>query len=281
MHQSGNTLRLLHREPIIMTEFTGRLANAPVVYVLAQIRFTAVLQMIEYIPAIQEALRGSYPRYEQQQLATLDINADDGSARPSISNRWIFNDKSEEFGFIIDQSSIVFHTSSYVDFPDFQQRLLAGVKVVQELVNIPLIERVGLRYIDLIMPVDGEHVDQYVEPSFRGFSLAGVGLEDESAQQIVGGKTGMGQLVVRFSTGKHAMPLPPDLMALGLQTKRRPNPTIVSTIMDTDHYAQRSIDFSLVELTELLNALQEPIGNVFKSAITEHAVERWRQEYEQ
>ena len=46
--------------------------------------------------------------------------------------------------------------------------------------------------------------------------------------------------------------------------------------MDTDHFAEKNIDFDINLLTRLIDELQSPIASVFKSAITDHAVEQWR-----
>lgn len=259
-----------------MTDFTGRLTHAPVVYVLAQIRFSAVLKIEEYVPAIQEALRADYPRYEKQQIATIEIGSPGASATPTMANRWVFKDKSQQFGFILDQSSLVFHTSNYVDFPHFRDKLLDGARVIQEIVNIPLIERVGLRYIDLIMPANDEPLERFVKPELLGFSLTDLGLKTELNQQVVSSKTDTGQLLVRFTKAQHTSALPADLAPTALQLKHTPDPTKESAIMDTDHFSEKNIDFDINLLTRLIDELQSPIGCVFKSAITNHAVEQWR-----
>ena len=259
-----------------MTDFTGRLSKAPVVYVLAQIRFSAVLKMAEYIPAIQEVLRGNYPRYEQQQAAMLQIGGQGIAATPQVAKRWVFEDKAQRCGFIIDQSSLVFHTSDYVDFPHFRDRLLEGVAIVQNIVNTPLIERVGLRYIDLIMPTDDEPIEHYMKPELVGFSLGPLGLKNEINQQLVNARTEAGQLWIRFTKAMHASPLPPDLGSVALQLKHTPSDDIESAIMDTDHFTEKSMDFDLEQLAAVIDALQVPIGDVFKAAITDHAVKQWR-----
>ena len=52
-----------------MADFQGRLANAPVVYVLCQIRFSPIEKMADYVPAIQEALRAEYPNLKENNSA--------------------------------------------------------------------------------------------------------------------------------------------------------------------------------------------------------------------
>ena len=39
-----------------------KLANAPIFYILGQIRFSPVLKMADFVPKIHERLRREYPR---------------------------------------------------------------------------------------------------------------------------------------------------------------------------------------------------------------------------
>ena len=259
-----------------MTESVGRLTSPPVVYVLGQIRFSAVLKMAEYIPAIQEALRTDYPRYEHQQVATVDIATAAGPPTQTISSRWTFQQKNQNFGFILDQSSLLFHTNSYLDFPDFRRRLLEGAAKVHEIVNIPLIERVGLRYIDQIVTATDEPLDRYVNSQLLGFSLYRLGLKSEVNQQVISGTTRVGRLLVRFTKARHSTALPPDLVATALPMRRTPDSSRDSAFLDTDHFVEKSIDFDVGGLTRLANEIQAPIGRVFKAAVTEYALEQWR-----
>lgn len=49
-----------------------KMENAPVYYVLAQVRFNAVLALEQYVPAIQDSLRKmGFPDYEKAVVATL------------------------------------------------------------------------------------------------------------------------------------------------------------------------------------------------------------------
>lgn len=259
-----------------MADFTGRLSNAPVVYVLTQIRFSAVLKMEEYVPAIQEELRRDYPRYEHHQIGTIEIGSQGPSASPATANRWVFRDKADTSGFILEQSSLVFHTSEYTDFPGFRDRLLKGASIVQNIVDISIIERVGLRYIDLVTPADDESLADYVVPGLLGFSLEAFDLKTDVNQQLVSARTKSGQMIVRFTRAKHTSPLPPDLSALALKVQRTPKATRESAILDTDHFTEKNVGFSNEWLSRIVTDLQAPVGDVFRAAITDYAVQKWR-----
>ena len=259
-----------------MTESVGRLTSPPVVYVLVQIRFSTVLKMAEYIPAIQEALRRHYPRYEHQQTVTVDIATAAGPPTQTISSRWTLQEKDQGFGFILDQSSLLFHTNSYLDFPDFRDRFLDGAVKIHDIVNIPLIERIGLRYIDLITTQNGEALDKYVNPQLLGFSLRDLKIGSEVNQQVISGTTKVGRLLVRFTRARHSTALPPDLVATALPMKRKPASTADSAFLDTDHFTEENIDFDVDELTKVTNRIQAPIGKVFRAAVTDYALNQWR-----
>lgn len=258
-----------------MAEFTGRLSNAPVVYVLTQIRFSAVLRMEEYVAEIQEELRGEYPRYEQQRIDTIEIGSQGPSATPGTANRWLFKDKTDVSGFVLDQSSLVFHTSHYTDFPDFKARVMAGASVVQGIANIPIIERVGLRYVDLITTGEDETLDQYVTPGLLGFSLNALDLKTNINQQLVSARTKAGHLIIRFTRGRLSSPLPPDLSMLAPKIQRTPKSNRDSAILDTDHFSEKNVDFTSDRLEKIVTDLQAPIGGIFKAAITDYAVRKW------
>ena len=261
-----------------MAEFAGRLANPPVIYVLTQIRFSAVLKMWEYVPAIQEHLRSDYPRYEQQQIETLEFVPPASAVAPvdNTASRWLFKDKAGVSGFILDQSSLVFHTSSYANFPDFKDRLLAGASIVQEIARIPIIERVGLRYVDLITPDDDETLGQYVVPGLMGFSIGSSDLKTDVNQQFINTRTKTGQLIVRFTRAKLSSPLPPDLSILAPKIQRKPKQSNVSAILDTDHVSDKDVDFDRDHLDKIVTDLQAPVADIFKAAVTDYAIDKWR-----
>lgn len=262
-----------------MAEFTGRLSNAPLVYVLTQVRFSAVLKMGEYVPAIQEHLRSDYPRYEQRQIEALELVPPAPSAAPVTNtvSRWLFKDRDDVSGFILDESSLVFHTSRYASFSEFKARLLSGAAIVQEAARIPMIERVGLRYVDLITPDDGETLDQYVSPGLMGFSIDTPDVKAYNTnKQFVNVKTKVGQLMLRFTRGQLSSPLPPDLAALAPKMRRKPKKSNVSAILDTDHFSDKGVNFNRDRLEKVVTDLHAPIAGIFKAAVTDYAVNKWR-----
>lgn len=258
-----------------MTEFTGRLSKAPVVYALCQIRFSPVLKMADYVSAIQDQLRERYPRFNAQVLNTIQIAGPAHSVAPAVVNRWIFNDKASCSGFILEPAALVFHTTAYADFSEFLSMTLMGLSAVQGIAKISLVERVGLRYIDLIVPLENAPLERYVQPALVGLSLHDLGMATETVQQFVSARTDAGKLFIKFSKGLHGESVPSDLLPLSLAMNRKPPQGAVSGILDTDHFTEEAFDFEIPRLESVIRQLKGPISQVFRAAITEYAVKQW------
>ena len=71
-------------------------------------------------------------------------------------------------GFILTASSITFHTTHYQTSNEFIPELLRGLKAVHEVVKLDHIGRLGLRYLDAVLPQLGENVDQYLADGLHG-----------------------------------------------------------------------------------------------------------------
>ncbi len=56
-----------------MSAALGRLPNAPLAYVLAQVRFEPFLEIEKHIPALQTSLRDPYPRFRQLEQVGFQV----------------------------------------------------------------------------------------------------------------------------------------------------------------------------------------------------------------
>src|SRR5712692_1802797 len=102
-----------------MAHFEGRLENAPVVYVLCQIRFSPVEKMADYVPAIQEALRAHYPNFQREQIGGVSLAANAQPVFVQNETRWRFETRDSLTGFMLSTNHLIAHTTNYVDSDDF------------------------------------------------------------------------------------------------------------------------------------------------------------------
>lgn len=264
-----------------MAHFEGRLDNAPVVYVLCQIRFSPVEKMADYVPAIQEALRSQYANFEREQIGGMSFAPNAQPVLVQNETRWRFETRDSQTGFILSTNQLITHTTRYVDSDDFRGRVVSGFRTVHELAKLSFIQRIGLRYIDLITPSTDDVVEDYIDPSLIGFRPNIRGLTSDVSQQFLRAKSNIGgapgTLLVKASRARHSSELPTDLLPISLQLKRKPSPEVESIFLDWDHYIeQTNLDPDPDLLASTLRELKAPIAAIFKAAITEHAVKRWR-----
>ena len=87
----------------------GRLSNAPLAYVLAQVRLLPVLDLDKHIPAIHSALRSTYPRYQAISQPYIQINNEHVVDISQQATRYEFASAENTEGLILHSTSIVFH----------------------------------------------------------------------------------------------------------------------------------------------------------------------------
>jgi uncharacterized protein (TIGR04255 family) len=188
---------------------------------------------------------------------------------------------SSQTGFVLSTNQLITHTTSYVDSDDFRERIVFGFRTLHEIAKLSFIQRIGLRYIDLITASADDAVEDYIDASLIGFRPSICGLTPDVSQQFLRAKSNIGgspgTLLVKVSRARHASDLPTDLLPISLQLKRKPSPEQESIFLDWDHYIeQTNLDPDPELLAATLRELKAPIATIFKAAITEHAVKRWR-----
>ncbi len=258
-----------------MTRSSGRLSHAPVVYALCEIRFSAVLKMAEYLPAIQEALRAKYPRFRHESMNTIEFALPTAGLTQRSESRWILNDADERNGYLIRQAAIVCHTTGYTDFGEFLERTLDGIQEVAKAASIAIVERVGLRYIDFIAPESGEDASTYLHAGLAGMSLQPLGFQQEAMQLLSSARTDAGRFVLKVFGGIHTQVVPGDLHPVTLKT-RAPQPDRQTILLDSDHFTEDGFSYELKRLESVIRQLHAPISQVFHAAITEHARNKWK-----
>ena len=253
-----------------------RLLNAPLVYVLAQVRTTPILKIADFVPEIQERLRKEYPRLNQQTTQALSFSP--GATTPTIDNlhRWEFMDKAGTTGFILDNASLVLHTTDYPTFEPFIERLREGLTVLGEVVGISLVERLGLRYVDLIQDENGAEIDKYVPESLRGIPLDDVSVDLAVTRTESKARTAVGQINVKYVQHAEGTALPADLMPLSLTFTKIPAKGKLFAHLDIDHFQTESIDFIPEDIVQRMWSLHDGTSKVFKAAVTGHALSKWR-----
>lgn len=84
-----------------------KLNNQPLVFVLAEFRFSEVLNMGNYLPEIQDILRKKYPYSEIRHGQKVNVLTDGGFEVQQVSE-WVFSSEKKDQAVILGINRIVF-----------------------------------------------------------------------------------------------------------------------------------------------------------------------------
>lgn len=254
-----------------------KLTNAPLSLVLCQVRFSPLLLMREYVPRIQDQLRqNGYPVNASATVKELQLTPG-GVARDR--EHWEFMSKDRRSSVVITEGFVVLQTTNYDDFETFIAQLKVMISTVNDTVGGLLVERIGLRYVDAIVPKAGESWRQYIQPTLHGFDSP-LFKESKTLQlhQTVA-ETDVGHIIVRLYQNLDAAVLPPDLgtgalKALATQAK----PGEVVTLVDVDNFTNfESREYDAKQFEAVAWKLKEGAYAVFADQIvTPQALEAWK-----
>lgn len=265
-----------------MAKTLGAWGNAPLAYVLAQVRTEQVADIKKYQPDIAGKLRALYPLQREQQGASLIATKSQVMFEPQQEKSWEFASPDNRTATIIRESGVVLHATSYIDSNDFLAKLHHVIKIFQETVPSVFVNRVGLRYIDFVIPPPGESPEQFVDRRLDVDLGASQGDGYLSTSVSIYPQL-EGQMILRYVRGSGQPELPPELSAFSLQrsskmdelNKEDKRPT---AIIDTD----RNMHFSPVQLLDAdkilstFRSMHDDISSLFsEKVITDHAKKYW------
>jgi uncharacterized protein (TIGR04255 family) len=258
-----------------------KLSRAPLIYVLAQVRIGAILQLAERIPPIQEALRKNYPYYRAKEMHNLHLGMP-GSASEALGlarvEHWEFADRDRTSGFTLQSNAITFHTTRYDTFEPFLDALRNGLEAIHKELNVGLTTRIGLRYVDLIVPEQEGAPTMYVSPGLAGFPVQGVAKTNSETVVITSVQTEIGQMVLRYMQSRSGAILPSDLDTLSLQLQKSVDPGMSTATLDIDHFREfDKTDFSVDHAVTWTDQLHATTSKAFWDTLTPYALEKWQE----
>ena len=263
------------------------LANQPLVLVLGQVRFSPVRQMSDYIPAIQEEFRRhGFPIERAGKVQQLIFGPSGGVPVQVVEEqRWEYRTRDETWSILVMQNCVVLQTTAYGRFEHFADRLLHAVGTVlskTEHDQLGVVERVGLRYVDVVRPRDGEDFRFYLRPGFHGvadevFRAGTHRLHVESTGRTSVGDVS-GTLIVRVVQNDQGVSLPPDLVGGAPKLAPRAVNGELITLIDMDHYIEGNFQPEAGWIVARMYEMHDHIVETFHDhVVTEDAVTVWKQ----
>lgn len=257
-----------------------KLQNSPLVLVLLQVRIAPVMKMGDYIPDIQERLRRSgLPRFAAGEDIQLQM------AQTAVVNRtprWEFQSRDQTRSVVITQDFITAQTTAYNVYKDFEEFFSNPLQVVGEIVEPSLVQRLGLRYVDLIRPGPESDIEDFLKPGLQGLKADDIGANNLLSRFEMLAQTEVGMMRIRCLQSNDGSPLPSDLRTntLNLDATVANGLEVGETvaILDLDHFVSEPMDYEHTSVVDSISDLHDNLDLAFRAAVTEDAMTAWGKE---
>lgn len=222
--------------------------------------------------------------YEPHQVTRLVVpgpgQEPQAEARIEQMVSWLMTRSDRTAGFILGPSAITFHTTHYDTHRQFIAELLRGLAAVHDVVALDHVSRLGLRYLDAVLPVTDEVAEQYLADGLHGIrfeTATRYSLNESVFETDTGPLLPKGTLVARVHKMYAPLGFPPDMLPSGLliNPKFDIKEAREHAIIDTDHYVEGRMPLDFGQLGEQLISLHATIKAVFKAMTTDHARNAW------
>lgn len=167
------------------------LANAPLIRVVAQIRFPQILAIRnpDRVAGFQESIRSAYPILKEERVHHI-ILGPGGSPSVQEGKIWRFKDQDGADGWRVSLGVdyVALETTTYTSRKDFLARLNEVLTGVENVFKPAEAQRLGLRYIDRITDSGLEKIGELIRPKVLGICDAGLNGEDKlskAAQHVI------------------------------------------------------------------------------------------------
>jgi uncharacterized protein (TIGR04255 family) len=123
----------------------------------------------EVIGNLAKIVRHKYPILEESPEPAFTITQDGIKQTPGDGRIWRLRSPDEKWQVSIGDTFIALDTSSYTSRDDLCNRLEEILTLFDELVDLPFVERIGIRYLNRVSDPDFiEHIEKYVRLEVRG-----------------------------------------------------------------------------------------------------------------
>lgn len=259
------------------------LTRAPLVLVLCEVRFSPIKQIASYIAPIQERFRRSgFPIERGGKVRAVTVSP--SGIQAAERDRWEYRTKDERWSVMITENSVILQTTAYERFETFAERLSGALRTVlaeTEHDRLGVVQRVGLRYIDLVQPREGEDHRFYLKPGLHGVTEGVFAAGSQRLFQVNVGHTQVGDvegfMVLRITQNDQGIDVPPDLVDGAPKLESRSRVGELVTFVDMDHFIERNFEPNTDEVIAYSYRLHDHIIETFhEHIVTKEGMDVWR-----
>lgn len=265
----------------------GKLANAPVFYVVAQVTHSPVLKLEALVAELQDRLRKEgFPGYRSLGQVQLQFEAgavpSDSKVNQTQITQHVFSTRDGSGSFVIGPGSVAYQTVSYDTSEVFADTFARGIRAVQQVLAPDSFSRIGMRFLDAVTPLPDKGPEYYIRQEFLGsqqtfsddwtclytFAESSLVKDDQSTRVRV--LTRSGGLTWPLDLEPTAPVMPTKFLEI----------VGVHTLIDTDTSfmaapeAAQEFDENLI--LARLRSLKADIRVAFHSVVTQEALEDWK-----
>jgi len=242
------------------------LTRAPLVNVIAQVRFPAVMKIEAdsgFVANFQESIRKDYPILRQERQ--LGVLIGPGGAQPQDAGTvWRFETKDPDAWQVTLASTFIsLSAKRYTRRHDFLSRLTVILHALEGWLNPNVCDRVGVRFVDRVSGESLARLNKLVRSEVLG---------------VAGDNTALGNVSVVHALSDTLFQLD-DSSELrgrwgrlpagatydpGIEPAREP-----SWVLDLDHYSSTPEDFDLAAINEKIAVFCDRIYTFFRWAVTD------------
>lgn len=235
--------------------------------------------MAKYIPEIQEQLRRrGLPRYIPGKISQFRLNPVAQKLDVEEVERWEFQNANRTEGIILATDFVALQVSQYTSFERFCALFRIGLDAIHTTATISLVERVGLRYVNLVVPKSAETLAEYFPQPLLGPEPKAFDVDDGLFSIQFQGGSKSGTLLLRVSQQDGPAGLPPDLMPGTLELGKVGSVAGRCALLDVDHFTDLTNgpkEFTADMVFDLLWRLHDTTDLAFRYCVTSTALERW------
>ena len=238
--------------------------------------------MKSYVSEIQEAMRlNGFPQFSEENSHSIRLGPNGPIQAPQEEVRWIFKNNSGTKSAILTTSFFAFEVSEYDVFDSFESDVIELLTIVGDKSQMAnnMLEQVGLRYLDAIIPIDELTAQDCVKPAIRGLELDELGVNPENGgfQYVVGGAVEDGQFRLAVYPFKNGAFMPANISGTVSFEHLQFNHETSGIVLDFDHtHPLKGKSFSTELVKTQLATAHSQIGKAFRNVVTTAAMEAWK-----
>jgi len=252
-----------------------KLSRQPLKVVIAEIRYSDIMNIYDYIPRFQDSIRNLFPIVREGSRQEVQAVGNEIKVIKKTTFSFLSSDKSS--GVEIGDSRIVYFTKSYNRFNGFNTSLSEVLRLAEEYIKPALLYRIGLRYSNTINVEKKQALNDYFEKDFKLPLKVGKSGEVIIHKTETQAQTDQGLLLIRRMAGKTSRSIFPDLETMPIEFEKTKNQ--LKVYLDIDHSydaTDENIEFNNDFILSKFEQLHETVRSSFWAMTTKLARdEKW------